>query len=64
MVHLHQLLISGKVQVIAHTKIRDQLQLIRLFWIENVLDKALAILGAMHRKVFSDDHKTPSAAGT
>ncbi len=64
LIHLHQFLIAGKVQVIAHAKIRDQFQLLRLFWIENILDEALTILGAMHRKVFSDDHKTPSAADT
>lgn len=64
LIHLHQFLIAGKVQVVAHAKIRDQLQLLRLFWIENVPDKALAVLEAVNRKVLSDDHKTPSAADT
>ena len=63
LIHLHQLFIAGKVQVVAHTKIRNQFQLLCLLWIENILDEILAVLGAMHRKVLSDYHKTPSVAG-
>ena len=64
LIHLHHLLITRKNQIVPHAKIRNQLQLLRLFRIENILDEALAVLGAVNRKMLSDYHKTPSAAGT